>query len=246
MNPSNKNESWFSTKKLKESEEFYRNNQIESPENDFSSYAMLLKGKEGSQIAQHNAVGKAAETYSKNVSYLIGKYNLKHTSIADMGCGAGFITSEVQKKFKSSKVYGFEISHDAIAYGKQTFPDIAFHQMGIEENTNFETNFDVIYCREFYAFTRTSEYGSQKLFLQNFLKHTTSGGAVIVNLIDKHPSLLENLSQLKNDFTLTIEVSPIGKILELVKVYSLARILTRLVKKLKRTPCSYNLIFRKL
>ena len=82
---------------------------------DFGSYKLLLhSGTTDSKIFLHNLTGKPARNFALLTKKIIKSRCKKVDSIADMGCGAGFITSEIANLFPFSNVYGYELSRDAI------------------------------------------------------------------------------------------------------------------------------------
>lgn len=150
-------------------------------------------------LSTHNLIGGAADVYA---SALFDDKRPVH-SVLDVGCGAGFVTAALRRRFPSARVVGVDLAELAIQFAKQRFPDCQFHQCGIDENFRLDGKFDVIHAREFYPFTRTTDYNHMVSILEVLLKHLNEHGRLVVaNSIDpdkRHLALYSHLEKLRVD-----------------------------------------------
>lgn len=67
--------------------------------------------------------------------------------ILDLGCHGGTLTSVIAETAKNSKVYGLDISENAILYAKQRHPNINFQVCDLSKGIPYENKtFDAITC----------------------------------------------------------------------------------------------------
>jgi len=110
-----KESEWMLVDRLRDSEKQEKQKSVleESDKyGDFGSYRSLIThGLTNSMLEEHNAVGPAARDYVGIISRIIQDHlKYKPMLIADMGCGAGFITNELKIKFPESRIIGYDIS----------------------------------------------------------------------------------------------------------------------------------------
>jgi SAM-dependent methyltransferase len=67
-------------------------------------------------------------------------------SVADVGCGVGYLLSEIQNCFKPSSLSGYDFSAQAIEYSRRKFPDSSFDIHDIYDT--LPGTFEVIFCTE--------------------------------------------------------------------------------------------------
>lgn len=214
---------------------------------DFGSYKRLKEGNETTGIKMHNAVGGSANHWARCFYRIVRELNIPTGDIADVGCGAGFITHEVKLLFPQSTVHGFDISEDAIEYAKQHFPGIYFSPACITPGMTFSQTYDIIYGREFYPFTRTSSLSFQYSFIEFFLRNLRDGGALILGLAKSEKSIFHNLDTLKRqtDDRMKVILEPNRMLYRLLPSFFLAQSATRIIKGMLGKKNSYFLVFRK-
>lgn len=86
----------------------------------------------------------------KTLEHFLGRDNLKHLRVLDLGASTGIIDSYLAKKF--GKVTGIDIDTEAIAYAKKTYPvkNLKF-LTGDAMNLRFKDDtFDVVICSHVY------------------------------------------------------------------------------------------------
>ena len=101
-------------------------------------------------------------------------------------------------------VCGYEISADAVKYGKKNFPTCYFEQKKIEPSSNLcKNNFDLIICQEFYPFTRTRDEEVHHQWCNFLLNNLNKNGIAIISVISSNEhSINSSYKALKNDFFL--------------------------------------------
>lgn len=68
--------------------------------------------------------------------------------VLDMGCGLGFLVSEIKRRKKPAFIAGADFSQAAVDASKQRFPGITFFQHDITQPIPKDSPFDVIFCTE--------------------------------------------------------------------------------------------------
>ncbi len=165
---------------------------------DFGSYFSVLNGKglEESLADQHNDLNP-----KNRVKWIIKALGLSgRYSVLDAGCGLGFTTTALAQELKGSTVLGIDVSHDGIEYAKKRFANAAFACAAINpEEPATLSFFDLIFCFEFYPFTRNAEADFQANFIRYLagqLKHC--GMVVIYQKWDNPQSLSAVLTEVRS------------------------------------------------
>jgi 2-polyprenyl-3-methyl-5-hydroxy-6-metoxy-1,4-benzoquinol methylase len=145
---------------------------------DFGSYRKVLMTGEvkGSMLEFHNDL-KPTEKI-KAISRFLGQ--AKPKKILDVGCGMGFTTAALANFYKGAEVLGIDVSKDAIDFAKSTHKGAKFLSVMISPKSERLGEFDLIYCIEFYPFTRTSDAETHIEFIEYFVKQLSSGGKIII------------------------------------------------------------------
>jgi SAM-dependent methyltransferase len=220
--------------------------ELNDKKGDFGSYRWLLhQGAEDSLIEQHNMISPRAKIYAQFISKVIGR---QPGSIADIGCGAGFVAHELKERFPASKVVGYELSADAIEYARSHWPEVEFHCWAIFPDTDLGMKFDMIHCQEFYPFTRTSKVEYYRDYLAMFSRHLNDGGIIVITLRKTEDCILNALPQL-GSLLGEAGLSPVYQklLLPSLKVYATLRNigLASLITRFLRTNHSYLLMFNR-
>ena len=219
---------------------------------DFGSYKALRYGKNKTMIETHNSCGKRSIFLAEHLSRFINRYIKKPMVIADMGCGAGFIANDLHNIIKNCEIFAFDVSEDAIAYGKEKFPKVHFEAKVIAPDTEFGILFNIIYAHEFYPFTRTNSFEFQKSYIDNFLKQIDfdNNGLLIISLKHTKKCLLNNYDEfIKNyqgEYQIERFIIPSFKIYNLFKLYNLSSLITVIINIILNRKNSYIIIVRRL
>ena len=170
---------------------------------DFGSYRKVLKGVEinSTQLGMHNDLN------SKNkISFIHKLLSINKTLVSDVldvGCGMGFTTHELGKFYMNASAVGVDISSDAISYAKEKFKSESFIcEPVIPTNPNVGL-FDLIFCFEFYPFTRTSSEQVHNDYLTYFLSQLKLDGKLVLHQKwnQKDSVNSKNIDQIKRNFS---------------------------------------------
>lgn len=247
-----KDSEWIKVDSLlrKEQEVYQAESVSDSVDSDFLSYKKLNNGNENSSlISNHNAIGETAKFYAKLFKSTLIRYKINPKLIADVGCGAGFLTNEIAKVYPSAEVRGYDISRDAIEYAKKHYRSPLFFSKAISPDTDFEIKFDVILAKEFYPFTRTNSIDYHLSFINVLLENLSSdNSALYVSLAHTDKCLVNSIEEiekkLKDKATVTKVYQPIEKIYRLCPSLYVSRILSYVVRHFLNRTHAYILIFR--
>ena len=172
-------------------------------EGDFGSYRKVLKGEriESTSLASHNDLNPRQKI--RFLNKLMSLDNNLRLDIIDVGCGMGFTSYELSKFYKNSNVTGVDVSSDAIKYAKNRFENVEFICQGLEPTKPLLDQYDLIFCFEFYPFTRTNSIQVHKEYLNYFLSHLKDHGRLVISLKwENHLSLYENFDKIKRELHL--------------------------------------------
>lgn len=168
---------------------------------DFGSYRKVLKGEsiENTMLASHNDLN------SKNkltfISALIPFEHDDDLKILDVGCGMGFTSNEISKFYRNSTVTGVDISSDGIKYALDNFKNIEFICQAIEPNNPPLGSYDLIFCFEFYPFTRTNSFQIHKDYINYFSSQLKDRGRLVIHQAwENDKSISKNINEIKKKF----------------------------------------------
>ena len=202
---------------------------------DFGSYKVMLElgDLEKSQIRSHNDIQPRYRV--RTVKRLLG--GLEPLRVLDAGCGLGFTTNELKRQFPNAKVYGVDVSSDAIKFARANFPDCEFDCFAIDPDSgDFEVQFDLILAFEFYPFTRTSDLKEHVRFIRYLLSLLSSRGKLVIyQLWNNDESLSVNYDKLKSGFSpfsFSSYPVPVRTVGTLVPFYPLALGLSSMLRRL--------------
>ena len=222
------NKEWWHPTSLEKQEKVIRDvDQIESLEKganggDFGSYrkVFLQNDFQNTHLGMHNDLNSQNKISFIDSLLPVDKRSITH--ILDVGCGMGFTTHELGKFYQNATILGVDISHDAIAFAKKKFQNQNFVQQAIEPTIPKLGNFDLIFCFEFYPFTRTNLEEIHCEYLNYFFSQLNSAGSLILhqkwNQIDSINS--ENLYKLKqrfSDYNFDVKNIPHHKVIRYTK-----------------------------
>ena len=155
---------------------------------DFGSYRLLLEGAaaDASQIGSHNDVQPLAKV--RSIARLLGRTTAR--SLLDAGCGAGFTTEALATVYPGADVLGVDLAIDAITYASRTHRHARFLAAPISVDQAPLGLFDLIFCFEFYPFTRNTDAETQASFIRYFVDQLHPGGALVIYQTWKNPQSL--------------------------------------------------------
>jgi 2-polyprenyl-3-methyl-5-hydroxy-6-metoxy-1,4-benzoquinol methylase len=159
--------------------------------NDFGSYRkVLLTGEiKDSLLGQHNDLNPLIKI--RAVNKLIK--DKKPENILDSGCGMGFTTAALADFYTNANVLGVDVSNDAIEYATQKHIQAKFLSQAISPDSEKLGTFDLIYCFEFYPFTRNSDYEVQSQFINYFSQQLSQKGEIVIYQIWENPLSLSSV-----------------------------------------------------
>jgi 2-polyprenyl-3-methyl-5-hydroxy-6-metoxy-1,4-benzoquinol methylase len=248
-----KESEWILVDRLSDSEKQVRQKSVLEEGDqygDFGSYRSLINnGLTNSMIEAHNAIGLQARDYVELLCKIMQDHlKYKPMVIADIGCGAGFITNELKIKFPESRVIGYDISQHAIEYAQTHWLKAEFHCMGIDHESNFGLKFDIIHCREFYPFTRTNNMEFALGYLNMFKRYLNDNGMIVLTLAHTEKCILNGIDSLSSNSNNLLRYKkimlPSRYLYRYTRHLSIANALTYLVKKTLKKNNAYCLIFQ--
>lgn len=179
---------WWRPENLQRAEEIARTGLARNTESDFGSYGVLAQGGDPIQakIGIHNDVQPLAKVHS--IARLLGHADPR--SILDAGCGAGFTTEALTAVYPQADVLGVDLAVDAIAYASRTHRHARFLAAPISVDQAPLGSFDLIFCFEFYPFTRNTDAATQASFIRYFVEQLQPSGALVIYQTWKNPNSL--------------------------------------------------------
>ena len=231
------NQDWWHFSNLQEQEKEIRetdNIKDLNNKNDFASYRQVLEfdDVDRSNLASHNDVNPNYRI--ELIAKLIGKDLSSSMNIIDMGCGAGFISNCISNVYSASKVVGVDISKDAIKYAAKKFDKPEFICDSIDPKKDIYGLYDLVFCIEFYPFSRTYDIKTHEEYLTYFMQHLNNDGAIVINQIwENDSSLYSNINEIIRrfpEYTFTFHTLPHGKILKYIKNIYLSHLFEKIAQ----------------
>ena len=118
-----------------------------------------------------------------------GHKGQKKNTLADVGCGNGWATDNLEKEKYISQAFGYDGSLNMIKKAQANYPDITFSQGDL----NFwspNQKFDIIYSMEVIYYLKSPEK-----FIQECYKNWLNPGGMFIAGIDHYSENLESLSR---------------------------------------------------
>lgn len=188
------------------------------PRTDYGSYRLLLNGAcaKASLIASHNDVEPKFK-----VEAIASLLQVRTpTSILDAGCGAGYTTEALAKHYPGASVLGVDISEDGVAYAKKTHQRCAFKAMPLVAGEEPLGRFDLVFCFEFYPFSRNTDAKLQADYVAWFMEQIDEAGQLIIYQVWKNEislsTVLAEVAQLQPQFNFALYSIPHPKLLALL------------------------------
>lgn len=184
----NDERAWWSPEALTERESEVRTGSSDDADdlrNDFASYRALARGgdPQSSGLHLHNEVepwriDTVCRDYKVIVRRTLGRLP---TSVADLGCGAGFTTDGLHRTWPDAIVTGFDVSHDAVRYARNRWVACTFVEGAITPDEILGgAPFDVIVCQEFYPFSRTDSVSAHATWLEMLRRSLSQRGVALI------------------------------------------------------------------
>jgi hypothetical protein len=92
----------------------------------------------------------------------------------------GYTTAALADFYTKANVLGVDVSHDAIEYSTDKHKQAKFLSIAIAPDSEKLGTFDLIYCFEFYPFTRNSDYKIQTQFINYFSQQLSPDGELVI------------------------------------------------------------------
>ncbi len=156
----------------------------------YGAYYALYKKKNFNWVKSHSEINKKKTIYiAKNLKGILSlMFNFEPNTIIDIGCGTGHITYSLSKIFKLKKIIGVDPSRYAIKFASKNFKKINFKCKFLSDlKKKNEGEFDIIYLRECYPFTRNNDLKKIILNINSVSKLLSKKGLIV----------FENYSHLK-------------------------------------------------
>ncbi len=156
----------------------------------YGAYYALYKKKNFEWVKSHSEINKKKTIYiAKNLKeILLVIFNFQPKTLIDIGCGTGHITYSLKKIFKLKKILGVDPSKYAIKFASKNFKKINFKCKFLSDlKKKNEGEFDIVYLRECYPFTRNNDIKKIISNINKVSKLLSSKGLIV----------FENYSHLK-------------------------------------------------
>jgi len=207
-------------------------------DHDAGSYRLMRLGGSISdaKLQYHNDTFPAYKI--KFCKGLLNNNNLPKR-ILDAGCGLGFTTQQIKNKYPNAKVFGIDVSNDAVEFGREKFKTCEFITQAIDPSVPMKAlDLDIIFAFEFYPFTRTSDFQVHKSYVDLFMSALNPGGELaIFQRWDNPSSLSQNVDLLKELYPshqISISEMPIRRIGKILPYYRLSLLVTWIARIILR------------
>jgi 16S rRNA G1207 methylase RsmC len=169
---------WWRPERLARLEAEFRERPSEAQANDFASYHLVAAGGDvtASALHLHNDVDPGPKITAIRRCVSLGD---PHT-ILDVGCGAGFTTAALASEFPHASVLGVDLAHDAIRFASRTHTRATFAVATIAPDAEPLGVFDLIWCIEFYPFTRNDDVAAQVGFIRHLASQLSPDGLLLI------------------------------------------------------------------
>lgn len=169
---------WWRPERLARLEAEFRERPTEDRGNDFGSYHVVASGGDVAQSALHlhNDLDPGPKISAIRRCIALGEPR----TILDVGCGAGFTTAALAAEFPAASVLGVDLAHDAIRFAERTHERASFAVATIAPDAQPLGTFDLIWCIEFYPFTRTDDVDAQAGFIRHLASQLDVNGRLLI------------------------------------------------------------------
>jgi trans-aconitate methyltransferase len=155
--------------------------------NDFASYRALADGRDpiSAGLHHHNPyVQSHIEALCRDYKNIWSQSKtLEPLSVADLGCGVGYTTAGLKRKWPKADVWGFDVSQDAVRFARANWRECRFEAKAIDPKLVLaKVRYDLILCQEFYPFTRTASIEVHRTWFKFLLEGLTDSGMAFVTV----------------------------------------------------------------
>jgi tRNA(adenine34) deaminase len=206
--------------------------------NDFASYRALADGRDpvSAGLHLHNPYKEQhVDALCRDYSNIWRKVSLSApSSVADLGCGAGYTTAGLKRLWPGAAVHGIDVSEDAIRFARARWGSCQFESRAIDPyEQTYSNTFDFVLCQEFYPFTRTSSSDEHRLWFRFLRRSVTSIGLAVITVSSANrESVNATFGELQEEFQLTRYTLSSPRISRRVP-FALSRILGEILSKAK-------------
>jgi 2-polyprenyl-3-methyl-5-hydroxy-6-metoxy-1,4-benzoquinol methylase len=246
-NAKNDENNWWTPAKLIESEMKFRDvddvNELDT-DSDFGSYrkVLLTNDIKATKLELHN------DLFPKAKIGLISKRikTVDPISILDVGCGMGFTTQVIAEQYPNANVLGVDLSQDAIKFASKTHTKAEFKSEAISPERKHLGKFDIIFCFEFYPFTRNTDIEKQSLFIKYFSRQLNEGGEIVIYQKWDNPSSLSAILSDVQNMCLTLNFRivkiPHPKIFKYIPNLTISELISYILGKIMKKVLVSNLL----
>lgn len=170
---------WWRPENLARLEAEFREDPERFGQNDFWSYRRIEQGATPYDAALH--VHNDLRFPSAKIKAVASVVDLGTPgSMLDAGCGAGFMSAAMVNAFPAARVVGVDVSHDAVAYATRQHPGATFVAATLGPESPPVGSFDLIWCIDFYPFTRNADGAYQAEFARSLVAQLNPGGRLLI------------------------------------------------------------------
>jgi len=106
---------------------------------------------------QRNISNKLLSHIDKSLKNAVSNPSLWKGSILDIGCGTGYLTGKIKKKYPQTSVNALDLSSSMIKKAKETYPEIDFSQGDAEKLPYTDNSFDLVISASTYQWVENLE-----------------------------------------------------------------------------------------
>jgi len=107
----------------------------------------------------------------------MGRYDFSTGSYADVGCGDGYVTSQVMRVTRATGCSAMDSDADLLRDGEKSYLDIHFTQLNLNQETKAGTPYDFVTC-----FETLEHVMNLPVAVKNLLGFTKPGGTLLLTV----------------------------------------------------------------
>jgi 2-polyprenyl-3-methyl-5-hydroxy-6-metoxy-1,4-benzoquinol methylase len=107
----------------------------------------------------------------------LGRHDFSSGSYADVGCGDGYVTTQVMQVTHARSCDGLDFDSTLLESGEKAFADIRFIQCNLNTGVNLPTQYDFVTC-----FETLEHVTNLTVAVKNLLSLTKPGGLLILTV----------------------------------------------------------------
>ncbi len=246
-------------KKIEENQKNLVDLGIYNNDTSFGAYYAFYKKKNLKWINSHTETKKeTTNLIAQNLEKILFVFfNLKPSSLLDVGCGTGHITNSLKNILQLKHTAGIDPSKYAIKYAKKKFKKILFKEDYLNNlNKRNIGQFDIVYSRECYPFVRNNNLKEMTSNIKNLSNLLKSDGLIVFETYSHKKGINVLYHEIKK------KLSKSHKMIKIIKfpnqfywilnfklnsnIYLLLSILIKLLYKLMNRQAIYYVIIKKI